>query len=242
MLIIPAIDLRGEKCVRLIQGDFSREKVYSSDPVDIAMKFKECGAKLIHVVDLDGARTGAPGNLKSIERLLHEITVPIEVGGGIRTYEVAKGYVEMGVKRIILGTAAIKNRALLEKLCTDFPGKIVVGIDTMKGKIAIEGWEKDTGVDLEKFIKEINALKPSAIICTDISRDGMLTGPNISFMENILGISEIPVVASGGVSRLEDLVKLVAVRNGAIEGVIVGKAIYEGQIDLKEAIKVIEGK
>ncbi|RMF92829.1 MAG: 1-(5-phosphoribosyl)-5-[(5-phosphoribosylamino)methylideneamino]imidazole-4-carboxamide isomerase [Candidatus Schekmanbacteria bacterium] len=239
MLIIPAIDLRNGKCVRLIQGDFSKEKVYSNDPFEVAESFKEAGAKLIHIVDLDGARTGKPCSLKTIETLIKKGKAALEVGGGIRDYETAKLYLDLGVKRIILGTAAYKDKDLLAKLCQDFPGRVVVGIDALKGKVAVEGWEKDSATDVEDFIKEMERFNPCAFICTDISKDGMLKGPNLSFMEKILALTSIPIVASGGVSTLEDIKKLNSLKNGKLEGVIIGKAIYEGKINLREAIEIV---
>lgn len=238
MLIIPAIDLRNDRCVRLSQGDFSREKVYSSDPVEVAFSFRDAGAELIHIVDLDGARTGKPCSIKSIKDLVEKTGVPLEVGGGIRSYEAARQYLESGVTRIILGTAAYRDKKLLEKLCSDFPGRIVVGIDASKGKVAVEGWEESSAKSVEEFIAEMEIFSPCAFICTDISRDGMLTGPNLSFMEEILSLTSIPIVASGGVSSIDDIRKLDSLGNGALEGVIVGKAIYEGKVDLKEAIEL----
>ncbi len=239
MLIIPAIDLRNDKCVRLSQGDFSREKVYSASPLDVALSFRDAGAGLIHIVDLDGARTGKPCSIDSIGKLVDSAGVALEVGGGIRSYEMAKQYLDMGVERVILGTAAYRDRDMLKRLCDDFPGRIVVGIDASRGKVALQGWEESSEMDVDDFVAEMEKYNPRAFICTDISRDGMLTGPNVDFMKSILDATSVPVVASGGVSSIEDIVKLNILDNGALEGVIVGKAIYEGNVDLKEAIGIV---
>ena len=233
MIIFPAIDLRGGKCVRLIQGDFDKETVYSDDPQATALKWQSMGAKFLHVVDLDGARVGSPQNLDAIKKILDAVTVPIEVGGGIRTLDDAEKLLSLGVRRVILGSVAVENISLVEAAVQKFGDKIVVGIDARGGFVAVHGWEKSSEVTVGVLAKKIVAAGVKTIIYTDISKDGMLSGVNADSFANLAKFSGAEIVASGGVKSLEDIRALKAAK---VAGVIVGKAIYTGSLDLKSAI------
>ncbi len=235
MLVIPAIDIKGGKCVRLIQGDPERETVYSNDPGAMAGRFEEMGARLIHVVDLDGAFSGAPVNHEIIIGITRSISVPIEVGGGIRTAESIDRYVGAGIKRIIMGTAVAGD---------DFPGLaatygeyIIAGVDARDSMVALEGWKKVSGLPAVNFIKELKNLGIREIIYTDISTDGMLSGPNYDAIAAILEEAPgISLIASGGVSSVDDIRRLGRFESSGLKGCIVGKAIYDGRIDLAGAL------
>ncbi|MEE9591395.1 MAG: 1-(5-phosphoribosyl)-5-[(5-phosphoribosylamino)methylideneamino]imidazole-4-carboxamide isomerase [Thermodesulfobacteriota bacterium] len=235
MLIIPAIDLKGGRCVRLAQGRMDAETVYSEDPVDVARGWEERGANLIHLVDLDGAVEGAPKNIEVIKKIIYSISIDVQVGGGIRDVETVQNYLkEPRVKRVIIGTAAYNNPALIERLCKEFPGRIAVGIDARDGMVAIKGWVEVTeqkGVDLARRLEGIGV---SCIVYTDIARDGMLVGPNVKAIKEMAYTVDIPVIASGGMSTLRDIESLRGIGAG---GVIIGKALYTGDIDLSEAIE-----
>jgi len=236
MLIIPAIDLKEGKCVRLEQGLMDKATVYSDDPASMAQHWESLGAELLHVVDLNGAFAGAPRNLDAIIAIRKAITIPIEVGGGIRDMETIRALVSNGINRIILGTAAIENPSLVQQACKDFPEKIIVGIDAKDGMVAIKGWAEVTKVKAVDLAKQMQDYGVIAVIYTDIKRDGMLTGPNIDATEAIAESLDIPVIASGGVSRLEDIKGLLDIARSGVDGVITGKAIYSGSLDLKKAI------
>ncbi|MBR4642598.1 MAG: 1-(5-phosphoribosyl)-5-[Selenomonadaceae bacterium] len=236
MIIFPAIDLRGGKCVRLIQGDFDKETVYSDDPQATALKWQSFGAKFLHVVDLDGARKGSPQNLDAIKKILDAVEIPIEVGGGIRTLDDAEKVLSLGVCRVILGSVAVENISLVEEAVKNFGDKIVVGIDARNGFVAVHGWEKSSAVKVEELAKKIVAAGVKTIIYTDISKDGMLSGVNAETFAELQKISGAQIVASGGVKNLEDIRSLKAAK---IAGVIVGKAIYTGALDLKSAIELV---
>ena len=238
MIIFPAIDLRGGKCVRLIQGDFDKETVYSDDPQATALKWQAAGAKFLHVVDLDGARAGSPQNLDAIKKILAAVEIPIEVGGGIRTLDDAEKILSLGVRRVILGSVAVENISLVEEAAKKFGDKIVVGIDARDGFVAVHGWEKSSAVRAEDLAKKIVAAGVKTIIYTDISKDGMLSGVDAKIFSALAKSSGAEVVASGGVKSLEDITALMA---AGVAGVIVGKAIYSGALDLKTAIAVAEG-
>ena len=237
MIIFPAIDLRGGKCVRLIQGDFDKETIYSDDPQATALKWQSMGAKFLHVVDLDGARAGSPQNLDAIKKILDAVTIPIEVGGGIRTLDDMEKLLSLGVRRVILGSVAVENISLVEDAAKKFGDKIVVGIDARGGFVATHGWEKSSAVKAEDLAKKIVAVGVETIIYTDISKDGMLSGVNAAAFAELEKISGAQIIASGGVKSIEDIRALKA---AGIAGVIVGKAIYTGALDLKLAIELAE--
>lgn len=237
MIIFPAIDLRGGKCVRLIQGDFDKETVYSDDPQATALKWQAMGAKFLHVVDLDGARAGSPQNLPAIKKILEAVNIPLEVGGGIRTLDDAEKLLALGVRRVILGSVAVENISLVEDAAKKFGDKIVVGIDARNGFVATHGWEKSSAVKADELAKKIVAAGVKTIIYTDISKDGMLSGVNAETFAELAKSSGAEVIASGGVRSLDDIR---ALRAAKVAGVIVGKAIYTGALDLKVAIDEAE--
>lgn len=236
MLIIPAIDIRGGRCVRLLQGDFRRETVYSDDPVDVALRWAGMGAERIHIVDLDGSREGRPVNDAVIRRILSAVDVPVEMGGGIRDMATVEFYLGMGVRWIILGTAALKNRDFVVEACRHHPGRVILGIDASEGRVAIEGWTEATGSDVLDVARQYEGLGLDALVYTDIGRDGMEAGVNVTATERLARTVGIPVIASGGVAGLEDIDRLLAVADSGILGVITGKALYTGALDLGEAI------
>ena len=237
MIIFPAIDLRGGKCVRLIQGDFDKETVYSDDPQATALKWQNLGAKFLHVVDLYGARAGSPQNLSAIKSILNAVKIPIEVGGGIRTIDDMEKLLSLGVRRVILGSVAVENISLVEEAVKKFGDKIVVGIDARNGFVAVHGWEKSSAVKVGELAKKIVAAGVETIIYTDISKDGMLSGVNAEIFTKLAEESGAQIVASGGVKSIEDIRALKAAK---VAGVIVGKAIYTGSLDLKSAIEIAE--
>ena len=237
MIIFPAIDLRGGKCVRLIQGDFDKETVYSDDPQATALKWQSFGAKFLHVVDLDGARAGSPQNIPAIKKILDAVNIPIEVGGGIRTLDDMEKILALGVRRVILGSVAVENISLVEDAAKKFGDKIVVGIDARNGFVAVYGWEKSSAVKADELAKKIVAAGVKTIIYTDISKDGMLSGVNAEIFAELAKKSGAEIIASGGVKSLDDIRALKAAK---ISGVIVGKAIYTGSLDLKVAIDEAE--
>ncbi len=240
MLIIPAIDLINGECVRLKQGNYNQKTVYSQDPVAVAKQFAEAGAELIHIVDLDGARLGEPKNLEIISQVAKSISVPIELGGGIRNLAAVEAAFAAGVERVILGTAVLAQPAWLETAIDTYGERIVIGIDARDGKVAVQGWLEDTTVDALDLIDKIKALGCEEIIYTDISRDGMLNGPNLDALKQ-LGSKNMKIIASGGVSSLADIQELRALASSGVYAAIVGKAIYDQEIDLHEAILTAQG-
>lgn len=236
MLIIPAIDLKEGKCVRLEQGLMDKATVYSDDPATMAKHWESQGAELLHVVDLNGAFAGVPKNLDAIKAIRAAIKIPVEVGGGIRDMATINSLVSIGVDRIILGTAAIENPAFVRDACEKFPGRIIVGIDAKDGMVAIKGWAEVTTVKAVDLAKQMQDYGVIAIIYTDIRRDGMLTGPNIEATKALADALHIPVIASGGVHTMKDIEDLLTVRYSGVSGVITGKAIYSGTLNLREAI------
>ncbi len=238
MIVIPAIDIKDGRCVRLLQGRKDAVTVYSDDPVSMARKWVDSGAELIHVVDLDGAFTGEQKNFEKIKAIRDAIDIPIQVGGGIRDTERIEKLINLGIDRVIIGTAAANKPDMIKDVCERFPGKVLVGVDAKDGKVAIKGWEEITALSAIDFAKQMQDSGVSAIIYTDISRDGMLTGPNIEAMRQMVNVLEIPVIASGGISRLEDIKTLMQIRG--LWGVITGKALYEGRVDLREAIRLVK--
>jgi phosphoribosylformimino-5-aminoimidazole carboxamide ribotide isomerase len=238
MEIIPAIDLKEGKCVRLLQGDMDRATVFSDNPVETALRWEAEGGQRLHVVDLDGAFKGEPRNRKVIEEIIDALKIPVQVGGGIRDLETIDAYVNMGVDRVILGTIAHTNPELVAKACDIYHGRIVVGIDAKDGKVAIQGWAEVTSKSAMELATEYEEYGVAAIIYTDIAKDGMMQGPSIEATRYLALSVDIPIIASGGVSSLEDIKHLLPLEADGVEGVITGKAIYSGALDLKEAISI----
>lgn len=238
MLVIPAIDIKGGKCVRLVQGRMDQETVYSDKPVDMARRWKDLGAELLHIVDLDGAVAGEPKNIAAIEAIADAVPIPFQIGGGIRDMEGINLYLSMGASRVILGTVAYKDPYFVRDVCNKHHGQIVVGIDAKDGRVAIHGWEKATDKSALELARELEDAGVAAIIYTDISRDGMLKGPNIAGTKTLAESVKVPIIASGGVSNIEDIKKLKELEPAGVAGVITGKAIYTGSLDLREAIRV----
>ncbi|MGE0468060.1 MAG: 1-(5-phosphoribosyl)-5-[(5-phosphoribosylamino)methylideneamino]imidazole-4-carboxamide isomerase [Nitrospira sp.] len=238
MLVIPAIDLKDGRCVRLRQGDMAAETVYSDDVTEVARKWQESGATLIHVVDLNGAVDGEPKNLAYIQSIMRSITASIQVGGGIRTLDTVRQYLNTGISRVVLGTAALMNRRFLEEACKEFPHRVLLGLDAKDGRVAVKGWTAVSEVKAIDLLQELSECSIGAVIYTDIARDGMLNGPNLSALKEIVGCSPFPVIASGGITRLEDL-RAVQSLGAKIEGAIVGKALYDGKLDYQAAITAL---
>jgi phosphoribosylformimino-5-aminoimidazole carboxamide ribotide isomerase len=239
MDVIPAIDLLNGQCVRLYQGDYDQSQVFAEDPVTMARAWAEQGAQLLHLVDLDGAKTGEPVNLSAIARIVEAVNIPVQVGGGLRTQERVTELLGMGVQRAILGTVAIEQPELVGELCQRYPGQIIVGIDAREGKVATRGWLEDSGVEAVALGQQMAALGVAAIIYTDIQRDGTLQGPNLPMLREMASAVTVPVIASGGVSSMTDLLSLLALEPMGVSGVIVGKALYTDNVSLREAIRAI---
>lgn len=238
MLVIPAIDLKDGLCVRLRQGDFHQETVYSEDPAAIAQQWEKLGAKWLHLVDLNGAVEGQPRNISQVEAVLKAIAIPVQVGGGIRTIETVRLYFAHGVRRVVLGTAALQHVDLLKQACEEYPDRILVGIDARDGCVAIKGWTSVSRTRAIDLVDDLKGYRLAGMIYTDISRDGMLTGPNITALSEIVDRSPVPVIASGGVTCIEDLYAIKAL-GPRIMGAIVGKALYDGKLDLPQALKAL---
>ena len=240
MLIIPAVDIKNGKCVRLVQGRMEDETVFSDDPAAMAQKWATAGAELIHVIDLDGAFGKSPQNIDAIKNILKTINTPIQLGGGIRTERTIRMYLDMGVERVILGTEAINNPKLVEQTARLFPGQIIVGIDARNGRVAIEGWTETTHIKAVDLAKRFQDCGVSAINFTDIFRDGMQTGPNIEETRRLAEAINIPVVASGGVSSIDDIQNLLPLEAYGVTGIITGKALYSGTLDFKQALSICQ--
>ncbi|MBF0329034.1 MAG: 1-(5-phosphoribosyl)-5-[(5-phosphoribosylamino)methylideneamino]imidazole-4-carboxamide isomerase [Nitrospirae bacterium] len=240
MFVIPAIDLKDGLCVRLLQGREKDSTVYSDDPAATARKWEACGAELLHVVDLDGAFTGNQKNFESISRIRESVKMSIEVGGGIRDMDRIDKLLSLGIDRVILGTVAIEKPELVEEASKKHPGKIIVGIDAKDGFVAVKGWVEVTGTDAYELAFSMQERGAAGIIYTDISKDGMMTGPNIEAMRKMVESVKIPVIASGGVSSIHDIKNLLQIKN--LWGAITGKALYSGSLDLKEAISLARGR
>ncbi len=239
MEIIPAIDLLDGKCVRLYQGDYDRSQIFNENPVAVARDFADRGATRLHVVDLDGAKQGKSVNLGAIEAIVRAIDIPVEVGGGLRDINSVINLLNIGVKWAILGTIAVEQPELVEELTQMFPQQIIVGIDAREGKVATRGWLETSTVAATELAQRMAKLGAAAIIYTDIHRDGTLTGPNLDALRELATSIEIPVIASGGVSCLRDLLSLLGLEALGVKGAIVGKAIYTGDVDLREAIQAV---
>lgn len=238
MLIIPAIDLKDGKCVRLLQGKADAVTEYSQNPVEVAKKWESLGARLIHIVDLDGAFTGAQKNIESIKKIRRAVGVDIEVGGGIRDMDRIEMLLGLGINRVILGTVAIERPELVKEACKRFPQRIIAGIDARDGRVAIKGWVETTDIKATEFALRMEEYGVWGIIYTDIARDGMLSGPNIPAMREMVETVHIPVIASGGVSSIDDIKRLKEIKN--LYGVITGKALYSGAVDLRVALKIAD--
>jgi len=240
MKILPAIDIKDKKCVRLIKGDFDNKTEYEISPVDQAGKYKDLGFINLHIVDLDGALTGETVNTDIIEEIVGKFDLKIEIGGGIRNFESIQKYINAGVEKVILGSAAIKDKHFLKEACTKFPDKIALGLDAKDGFLSISGWKENSNLKTLDFLKDVNEYGASRLIYTDINRDGMKISPNFDETENVANISNCPVIISGGVSSIEDIKKAKELGNKNIEGIIIGKAIYDGDIKLEELVKEID--
>jgi len=239
MKIFPAIDIKDKKCVRLIKGDFENKTEYETSPIDQAKKYQDYGFKNLHIVDLDGALTGRTVNLDIIQEVVSKHDLKIEIGGGVRTLDSIKKYVDAGVDKVILGSAAIKNKKFLKEACEKFKNKIALGLDAKNGNLSISGWKENLNIKTIDFLKEVNSFGVSRIIYTDINKDGMKTSPNFDETIKIAELSNCPVVISGGVSSINDIKKAKDLNNKKIEGIIIGKAIYDGDIKLDELAKEI---
>jgi phosphoribosylformimino-5-aminoimidazole carboxamide ribotide isomerase len=239
MKIFPAIDIKDKKCVRLIKGDFENKTEYEISPIDQAGKYKDHGFKNLHIVDLDGALTGKTVNLDIIKEIVNKYYLKIEIGGGVRSLDSIKQYIDVGVEKVILGSGAIKNKEFLKEACEKFKNKIALGLDAKDGNLSVSGWKENLNIKTIDFLKEVNSYGVSRIIYTDINRDGMKTSPNLDETVKVAELSNCPVVISGGVSSINDIKKAKELNNNKIEGIIVSKAIYDGDIKLDELAKEI---
>ncbi|MDC0168005.1 1-(5-phosphoribosyl)-5-[(5-phosphoribosylamino)methylideneamino]imidazole-4-carboxamide isomerase [bacterium] len=238
MKIFPAIDIKDKKCVRLIKGDFENKTEYEVSPIDQAGKYKDHGFKNLHIVDLDGALTGVTVNLDIIQEIVKKYDLKIEIGGGIRNFESIQKYTDAGVEKVILGSAAIKDKNFLKEACRRFPNKIALGLDAKNGNLSVSGWKENSNQLTLDYLKEVNDYGVSRLIYTDIDRDGTKQSPNFEETAKVAEISNCPVIISGGVSSVDDIKKAKELKN--IEGIIVGKAIYDGDIKLEELVKEID--
>jgi phosphoribosylformimino-5-aminoimidazole carboxamide ribotide isomerase len=239
MQIIPAVDIKNGKCVRLSQGRADQETIYSNNPVDMACHWDEQGARLIHVVDLDGAFDGVPANAGLVKDIIYNSSVDIQVGGGIRSLEAIESYVKAGAYRVILGTIAQKDPAFVEMACREFPGKIMVGIDAKDGQVAIRGWVEVSSQKATDLARQMEPLGVAGFIFTDISRDGMLAGPNLTSISEFAQATGLPVIASGGVGTLKDITDLMALEPLGVTGIITGKALYDKSFSYRDALKQV---
>lgn len=240
MLIIPAIDIKNGKVVRLTQGKFDQETIYFDHPYQVAKIWEEQGAPIIHVVDLDGAKDGIIKNRESIKEIVKSINIPIQVGGGIRALQTIEELFLMGVSKVILGTASVNNQLILKEAVEKFPHRIIVGIDAINGYVAIRGWQERSDLKAVELVLRMEEIGIKEIIYTDILRDGTLTGPNLGELISIAQSTRLKVIASGGISKLEDVKKIKNIEHLGIKGIIIGKALYNKKIDLEEAIKIAE--
>jgi phosphoribosylformimino-5-aminoimidazole carboxamide ribotide isomerase len=240
MKIFPAIDIKDKKCVRLIKGNFDNKTEYEVSPVEQAAKYKEYGFKNLHIVDLDGALTGETLNLDIIEEIASKFDLKIEVGGGIRSIDSIQKYTDVGVEKVILGSAAIKDKNFLKESCEKFPNKIALGLDAKDGYLSVSGWKENSNQLTLDYLREVNNFGASRLIYTDINRDGMKQSPNFEETSKVAEIANCPVIISGGVSSIDDIKKAKELNNKNIEGIIVGKAIYDGDIKLEDLVKELD--
>ena len=240
MKIFPAIDIKDKKCVRLIKGDFENKTEYKTSPIDQAKKYKDHGFKNLHIVDLDGALRGEIVNLDIIQEIVKKFDFKIEIGGGVRTFESIQRYTDVGVEKVILGSAAIKDKNFLKEACTKFPNKIALGLDAKDGYLSVSGWKENSNQLTLDFLKEVNDYGASRLIYTDINRDGTKASPNFEETAKVANISNCPVIISGGVSSIKDIKKAKELNNKKIEGIIIGKAIYDNDIKLDELAREID--
>ena len=240
MKIFPAIDIKDKKCVRLIKGNFDNETEYKTSPIDQAGKYKDHGFKNLHIVDLDGALTGKTVNLDIIQEIVGKYDLKIEIGGGIRTIDSIKKYMDVGVEKVILGSAAIKNKEFLKEACAKFKNKIALGLDAKKGILSVSGWKEDLNIKTLDFLKDVKDYGVSRLIYTDIDRDGTKNSPNFQETIKIADVSNCPVIISGGVSSINDIKKAKELSKKNVEGIIIGKAIYDGDIKLEELAKELD--
>ena len=240
MIIFPAIDIRRGKCVRLLKGDFEKSTEYQKSPLDQAKEFSDLGFKNLHIVDLDGALKGETVNLDTIKEIINKYNLKVEVGGGIRSLDSVQQYIDLGVEKVILGSGAIKNKQFLKDACMNFENRIALGLDAKNGFLSVSGWRENSNIKTIDYLKEVNSFGVSRIIYTDINRDGMKVSPNFEETIKIAKISNCPVVISGGVSSILDVIKCKELNNKKIEGIIVGKAIYDGDIKLDVLAKEID--
>jgi len=240
MKILPAIDIKDKKCVRLVKGDFDNKTEYEMSPVEQAEKYKDYGFQNLHIVDLDGALTGETVNLDIIQEIVHKFDLKIEIGGGIRNFESIQKYFDVGVEKVILGSAAIKDKNFLKEACEKYPNKIALGLDAKNGYLSVSGWKENSNKLTLDYLKEVNDYGTSRLIYTDINRDGMKQSPNFNETVKVANTSSCPVIISGGVSSINDIKKAKELNNKNIEGIIVGKAIYDGDIKLEELAKELD--
>ncbi len=240
MKIFPAIDIKDKKCVRLVKGDFDNKTVYEMSPVEQARKYKDYGFKNLHIVDLDGALTGETVSLDIIKEIVNKFDIKIEIGGGVRNLESIKKYTDAGVEKVILGSAAIKDKNFLKEACEKFPNKIALGLDAKDGYLSVSGWRENSNQLTLDYLGEVKDYGVSRLIYTDINKDGMKQGPNFKETSKVADISNCPVIISGGVSSIDDIKKAKEINNRNIEGIIVGKAIYDGDIKLEELVKELD--
>ncbi len=239
MEIIPAIDLLNGTCVRLNQGNYAKVTQFNSDPIAQALEWETKGAKRLHLVDLDGAKTGNPVNNDSIRDIARSIRIPIQIGGGVRSLERAEELLDYGVDKVILGTIAIEKPLIAEELANKYPGKIIIGIDAKNGKVATRGWITESDIRATDLAAQFSNPNFASIITTDISTDGTLNGPNLQSLKEVASSTNLPVIASGGIGSIADLLSLIPLEDYGVTGVIVGRALYDGKIDLNEAIKAM---
>ena len=237
MFIIPAIDLKNGNCVRLLKGEEGTETVFSNSPSDTAKRWEGCGAEWIHVVDLDGAFRGIPRNFEAVEEIVRSVPSNVQVGGGIRNIATVEKYLEIGIKRVIIGTSAFTDRNFLKDICRRFPGKIAVGVDTKGGKIALRGWKETIDTSIAQTILELRDIGVSLVIHTNVDRDGTMEGIETASIKSFLSLCPLPVIISGGIASLADLSEIQSIGNDNLLGVILGKSLYSGSIDLKDGIR-----
>ena len=240
MKIFPAIDIKDKKCVRLVKGDFDNKTEYEKSPVEQASQYKDHGFKNLHIVDLDGALTGETANIEIIQEIVSRFDLKIEIGGGVRNFESIKKYTDIGVEKVILGSAAIKDKNFLKEACEKFPNKIALGLDAKDGYLSISGWKENSNQLTLDYLRDVNDYGASRLIYTDISRDGMKQSPNFFETTKVAYISNCPVIISGGVSSIDDIKKAKELNDKNIEGIIVGKAIYDGDIKLEELAQELD--